>query len=136
MTPTVLDAYALMAYLQREPGYEAVVDLLALASQEGADLLLTTVNAGEVFYQTLRRKGLDSLRQAEAHLALLPIEIVPADLPLAREAALLKATRNMSYADCFAAALAKARGGRIVTGDPEFKAVEPEIPVLWLPSPA
>ena len=31
------------------------------------------------------------------------------------------------------AALAKMRGGRVVTGDPEFKEVEPEIPILWLP---
>lgn len=36
--------------------------------------------------------------------------------------------------DCFAAALARLRGGRVVTGDPEFKEVEAEIPILWLTS--
>jgi hypothetical protein len=39
----------------------------------------------------------------------------------------------MSYANCLAAALAKAHAARIVTADPEFRAVEPDVPVLWLP---
>ena len=39
----------------------------------------------------------------------------------------------MAYADCFAAALAKLRGLEVVTGDPEFKAVEKEVKVAWLP---
>jgi predicted nucleic acid-binding protein len=67
-------------------------------------------------------------------LSKLPIEAVPADLPLAKQAAAFQAAKRMSYADCFAAALAKLRGGRLVTGDPEFREVEPEIPILWLAS--
>ena len=38
----------------------------------------------------------------------------------------------MSYADCFAAALAKIRNAELVTGDEEFKQVEKEIGVMWL----
>jgi len=38
----------------------------------------------------------------------------------------------MSYADCFAAALAKDRKAHVVTGDPEFKQVEQEVQVLWV----
>jgi predicted nucleic acid-binding protein len=38
----------------------------------------------------------------------------------------------MSYADCFAAALAKSRKAELVTGDKEFKQVESEITVRWL----
>jgi hypothetical protein len=39
----------------------------------------------------------------------------------------------MSYADCFAAALAKIKNAELVTGDPEFKAVEHELKkVRWL----
>ena len=36
----------------------------------------------------------------------------------------------MSYADCFAAALAKVKNSELVTGDPEFKKVE--IKIHWL----
>jgi predicted nucleic acid-binding protein len=38
----------------------------------------------------------------------------------------------MSYADCFAAALAKERKAEVVTGDPEFKQIEPEVKVHWI----
>jgi predicted nucleic acid-binding protein len=67
-------------------------------------------------------------------IAGMPIEIVPVDgdLNLARQAAIYKATRKMSYADCFAAALTKLRNGELVTGDAEFKAVESEIKISWL----
>lgn len=38
----------------------------------------------------------------------------------------------MSYADCFAAALAKLRKAALVTGDKDFKQVEDEIKVHWV----
>lgn len=38
----------------------------------------------------------------------------------------------MSYADCFAAALARKRQAELVTGDPEFREVEDEIKVVWI----
>jgi len=133
MTPTVLDAHALLAYLQREPSYGTVRDLLTDALAENTRLLIASVNLGEVFYGTLRRWGQKRLSDVEQLIPRLPLEIVVADMALVREAALLKATKKMSYADCFAAALAKMRGGRVVTGDPEFKEVEAEVPISWLP---
>jgi predicted nucleic acid-binding protein len=66
----------------------------------------------------------------------MQIEIVPVDardLELVRQAAIFKATRKMSYADCFAAALAKIRNAELVTGDREFKVVEGELKrIRWL----
>jgi len=38
----------------------------------------------------------------------------------------------MSYVDCFAAALAKARKAELVTGDKEFRQAEGEIKILWI----
>jgi predicted nucleic acid-binding protein len=50
-----------------------------------------------------------------------------------RQAALFKATKKMSYADCFAAALAKIENAELVTGDSEFKVVESELKkIRWL----
>ena len=62
----------------------------------------------------------------------IPIEIVRADLGLARQAALFKSGKKISYADCFAAALAKLRKAELVTGDRDFKQVEWEVQVLWI----
>jgi predicted nucleic acid-binding protein len=46
---------------------------------------------------------------------------------------LFKATKKMSYADCFAAALAKINNAELVTGDREFKIVESELKkICWL----
>jgi predicted nucleic acid-binding protein len=49
-----------------------------------------------------------------------------------RQAAIYKATRRLSYADAFAAALAKIRNAELVTGDHEFKVLEDEIKIDWL----
>ena len=44
----------------------------------------------------------------------------------------LKATKKMSYTDCFAAGLAKLRKAELVTGDKEFKQVEGDVKILWI----
>jgi predicted nucleic acid-binding protein len=54
------------------------------------------------------------------------------DQELIRQAAAFKATKKMSYADCFAAALAKLRNAELLTGDRDFKAVESDLKVGWL----
>ena len=51
---------------------------------------------------------------------------------LVRQAAIYKAAKKISYADCFAAALAKIKNAELLTGDPEFKTVEGEIKIGWL----
>lgn len=127
----VLDAYALMAYFEKEPGYEQVQTLLGRAAG-GAPLLLSAVNWGEVYYITLREHGPKAAEEVAHVVATFPIEVVPADLSIARQAAVYKAAHKMSYADCFAAALAKLRKATLVTGDKEFKTLEEEIRISWL----
>ncbi len=75
----------------------------------------------------------DNAGEIETIIRTLPIELVDADLDLAREAARLKATHPIFYADCFAAALARLRSSRVITGDREFEALEGEVDVHWLP---
>lgn len=130
---TVLDAHALVAYLECQSGWEIVRDLFAELAGYDTQALMTAVNVGELYCAIERLHGRVALPELDRVLAKLPIEAIAADVPLAKEAAALKATKQMSYAHCFAAALAKTRGGRVVTGDPEFKEVEAEIPILWLP---
>lgn len=128
----VLDAYGLIAYLRDEPGADQVRDVFRSARDSGRMLLLSAVNWGEVFYITLREEGREQADRVAGLVATLPIEVVPADLELARQAAVFKATKKMSFADCFAAALAKSRKAELVTGDREFQQVEPEVKILWI----
>ena len=58
--------------------------------------------------------------------------MIDADWPLTRAAAAIKARGNVSYADSFAAALAKLHGAVLVTGDNEFRQLKDEIAIEWL----
>jgi ribonuclease VapC len=128
----VLDSHGLLLFLEREPGFEKVKSLLVAALEEDNNLLMTSVNFGEVYYIVLREFGEKKVNEVEKIIQTLPIEIVDVDMQLAREAARFKAIKKISYADCFAAALAKLREGEIVTGDKEFKALEGEVKISWV----
>lgn len=93
---------------------------------------MTSVNFGEVIYIVLRECGDKKAVEVEHIINDLPIKIITVDYNLAKQAAHFKATKKMSYADCFAAALAKMTKGELITGDPEFREVEKEIKIKWL----
>jgi len=134
MATKVLDSWALIAFLEDEPAAEAMEKLLAQAAAEKHKLLLSVVNWGEIYYNTMREVSREAAEQQARAIATLPIDIVGVgdDLALARQAAIFKATHKMAYADCFAAALAKIKNCELLTGDPEFKEVEKEIKINWL----
>ena len=132
MAAKVLDSWALLAFFKDEPAGPAVEELIHKASADKVRLYLSVVNWGEVYYGMWRAGGKDAAQSAAEDLARLPIELVDADLHLARQAAIYKATNKMSYADAFAAALAKEKKAELVTGDPEFKPLEKEIKIHWL----
>ena len=128
----VLDSWAVLAYLQAETAGQKIADLIADALEQGIPLLMSVVNVGEIWYifareisETEADKGVDSLRH-------LGIEFIDVDWKLARQAAAYKSNKKMSYADCFAAALAKEHKAELVTGDREFKQVEPEVQIRWV----
>lgn len=134
MATKVLDSWALIAFFEDEPAAEAVEKLLAQAAAEKHKLLLSVVNWGEIYYNTMREVSQAAAEQTTREIAALPIDIVGVsdDLHLAKQAAIYKATHKMAYADCFAAALAKSKNAELVTGDPEFKPLEKEIKINWL----
>ncbi len=130
----VLDSFALLAFFGDEPGGTQVRELLTSAAAGECDLLMSMVNLGEVMYIVERHRGLAQAQKTLARIDELPIEIVDTDRGSALAAAHIKAHCSLSYADCFAAALAQSRGAALVTGDPEFReaAIGKELPILWL----
>ncbi|HYA37926.1 MAG TPA: type II toxin-antitoxin system VapC family toxin [Candidatus Methylomirabilis sp.] len=128
----ILDSWAVLAYLEDEGASQKVADLIADAHEHGVPLLMSVVNAGEVWYILAREvsdgeadKGVEGLRQ-------LGIEFVDVDWKLARQAGTYKSRNRMSYADCFAAALAKEHKAELVTGDKEFQQVQNDVKICWL----
>ena len=128
----VLDSYSLLAYIEGEAGAEQMIEIFRVARDSGRSLFLSVVNWGEVYYITMREAGHERADEVAHLISTLPIQIVPADLDLTRQAAELKSKHRMSYADCFAAALAKSRKAELVTGDRDFRQVEREVKILWL----
>lgn len=128
----VLDSYSLIAYIEGEDGADKMIEIFQVARDSGRDLLLSTIIWGEVYYLTLREAGREKGEEVAHLISSLPIQIVPTDLELAKQAALFKSSKKMSYADCFAAALAKLRRAELVTGDGDFKQVEGEVKILWI----
>jgi predicted nucleic acid-binding protein len=128
----ILDAHGLMVFFEKEPGFEKVEALFINAVEKDKNLLMTSVNFGEVYYIVLRECGREKAEEIEKIIQTLPVEIIDVDLDLAREAARIKAVRKISYADCFAAALTKFHKGELVTGDKEFKALENDIKIFWI----
>lgn len=128
----VLDSFALLALFQHEPGGLRVQELLVNAGAGSAELLMSVVNLGESVYTTEVRRGRQAAEMIVAAVDQLPIELAPVDRVLALAAARVKATTRMGYADCFAAALARAAGATVVTGDADFRRVEGWVPIDWL----
>lgn len=128
----VLDAHALLAYFEKEPGHELVRTALTRAVEKDSNILMTTVNFGEVYYIVLRELGQPKADEIEKTIRTLPIEIVNVDIGLAKEAACFKARYKIPYAYCFAAALAKLRKGELLTGDQELVQQKSEIKISWI----
>jgi ribonuclease VapC len=130
--PVVLDSHALVAYFRDEPGAEQVEALLNKAAVADRPVHMTEVNYAETRYILTRKDGPEGWEAAARILVGLPIEFHPADRRLADLAAGFKARFRISLADAFAAALAKEKKAELVTGDPEFKAIEGQIKIQWL----
>ncbi len=128
----ILDSYALLAFFEKESGYEIVKDALAEALEKDNFLLMTAVNAGEIYYIVARELGSGKAEEIWEVIKTLPIEIVEVDDELAKEAAKFKARFSISYADCFVAALARIKKGEIITGDKEFEKISGELKIKWI----
>jgi ribonuclease VapC len=137
MATMVLDAHALMVLFNDEPGADEVERILLKAESGSPKLLMSVVNWGEIYYSILRGASQELADSKSHEIAGMQIELVPVDagdLELVRQAAAFKATRKMSYADCFAAALAKIKNAELVTGDREFKQLARDVKIHWLHS--
>jgi len=122
-THLVLDACALIAYLNDEPG----ADVVAAIFEHVSSVEMSAVNLLEIAYDTIRRSGdpqagrelLDVVRQ-------LPIKIHwQIDDEVFQNAARLKASFRISLADAFALALAQTLNAAVATSDHhEFDVLE------------
>jgi ribonuclease VapC len=129
----VLDSYAVLAWLQGEPGGAVVADLLQRARQGGVVLGICGIDLGEVLYVVEREVSVQAAQIVLATIDSLPIVQIDASKNLTLQAVHFKAVHHVSYADCFAMALAKQFNALLVTGDPELE-TQDEVRLLWMGS--
>lgn len=132
MNRYVLDSFALLRFLQKEPGNEPIKAILDDAGMGKVAAMLNVINMGEVIYTVQRKFGQQAKLEVVKSISLLDILILPVPNDLVFRAAELKAQFSMSYADTFAAASAIEHNATLVTGDPEFRQVEHLLGILWV----
>lgn len=133
MTVTkILDSFALIAFFEDEPGADFVRELLLEAESKNIKLAMTVVNLGEVWYSIARTVSPEQADATVQEIRGMSIEIIDADWKLTHQAAIYKARGGISYADCYAAALAKLRKAEVITGDPEFQKLKDEVTTAWI----
>jgi len=129
----LLDSFALLAFLNKETGFQWVRDRLSEAQKSEETMLMNDINVGEVYYILFRKRGREEADYfLETILAALPITAVSNTFDDVIEAAKIKAEYSLSFADCFAVALAKKKDATVMTGDPEFKKIEHLVTIEWL----
>jgi ribonuclease VapC len=129
----LLDSFALLAYLNKEQGFQKVMDMMSEAQKSEDDLLMNEINVGEAYYTIFRKRGSEKADYfLETILASLPISPVANDFSDVMEAAKIKAEYPLSFTDCFAVSTARKIGALIVTGDPEFQNIEHLVPIEWI----
>jgi len=128
----VLDTWAVIAYLEDEPSGEQVEEIIATAHEEQIPIYMSVINVGEVWYTIAREVSEAEADAGVKSLRDLRIQFEAADWTLTQEAARFKSQNKMSYADAFAAALAKVKKADLVTGDNEFKPLDGEIKISWI----
>lgn len=128
MTSYVLDATALLAYIYERPGADQVQ-----AALKGGKVYMNTANLGEVYFIIMRDKGKEAAQLALGRVHSSGIEVVPLGEELALRAARLKSFSGIPYVDGLAAATAQHYQAILLTGDPDFKRLEGQVQIEWLP---
>lgn len=134
MTEVVLDANAVVTFLEQRSGADAVQHLMERSLRGRIRLLMSIVNWGEAYYALWRVHGRETAIAKMNALDELSIELCSPDKDATALAAALKAEYGLPYADCFAAALAIGRKAAVATADYDFRRVEKSVNILWIAS--
>jgi predicted nucleic acid-binding protein len=131
----VLDACALLAFINKESGFDNVNRLMREAKCKKIHIIMNQINLFEVYYTTVKTRGKDV---ADGVLQLVqkhPITIIHGlTYNVMEEAARMKITYNMSMGDSIAAAESMVGNGTLVTSDhKDFGQAEQagKVKVLW-----
>lgn len=128
----IYDSFALLKLFQKEQGYLKVARFLEEDRKSESLPLIQTINFGEIIYITKKDFGEHAKLRVIRNVIQMGFRIVSAGDDLVYEAAELKGSYAISYADAFLLATALRENAVIVTGDPEFENVESLCQIEWV----
>ena len=133
----VLDACALITFLNDETGSDIIEDLLKKAIDGQISIFMNIINLIEVHYANIRNLGQEQAAVILEKIYASPIQVITNfSSAVFQEASRLKAFYKCSLADAIGLACAIDVSGQFVTSDHhELEAIEEKesIPILWLP---
>ena len=131
----VLDASAILRYLDDEPGAARVEKCIARHIAHRDQIAISAVQWGEVAGILLKRHGVSAAEESLADLQTLDFDLVAATAARAQRAGFLGRHLKLPYADAFAVELASDSPDRVLlTADYDFKLAAREVKIEFLPS--
>lgn len=133
ITKYVIDACALIAFLQNESGGDKLGELFKVPENE---FFMHSVNLTEVYYDGVYVSGEDKAQELFEKVAELPITIIwDLNISFIKLVGKYKTSYRISFADAFVLALAEKEKATLVSTDHhEFDVIETagELSVYWL----
>ncbi len=134
MVTHVLDASAILRYLDGEAGSERVKVILKEHLAGKSRVAVSAVHWGEVAGIVRKRHGAAGMGVALSRLSAFGIEVVPVTGERAVNSAVIKQDRKIPYADAFGVDLAGDSPEQVlVTADFDVKPAKQDVRIEFLP---
>jgi len=131
----VLDTSSILRHLDDEAGAARIDEVFRDCVAGDSRIVISSVQWGELTYILNQRQGPQSMQVALADLLEVGIEVVPATRDRAVRSGIIRATKKIPYADCFAIELAgDSQDHLLMTADFDFKTAENDVRIEFLPA--
>src|SRR5262245_41886987 len=128
MKKYVVDASALLVFLEDSTGAMTMQRQLERAADKHQPILMSVLSWGELYQVVAERHAVD-VGQVIRTIDHLPIQLVDVDRDTARLAAQLSRVHRLPYLCCFSIALAEIRNATLLTSD---KVLAEKFGGVWL----
>lgn len=137
MVSYILDASAVLRYLDGESGSDRVADILKGHIAGEHKVLISAIHWGEIAGVLCKRKGIQMVERVMSRLLSFGMEIILVTAERAVHSALIKVDKGIPYVDAFGVDLATdSKEYVLITADFDVKPAEKAIQIEFLPPKA
>ena len=134
MVTYVLDASAVLRYLDDEAGAQRVSEIIKSHLAGRCEVVISALHWGEIAGIVHKVHGRDAMNLALSRLNAFGFQIIPVSGERAVRASLIKLKKSIPYVDSFGVELASALPDSVlVTADFDLKPAHREVKIEFLP---